>query len=65
MKFEVVSASMGGKSEQKGDTNVGSDQAEVTPANFATYIQQQHEAAASTKSASQLFPFSKTGYAKT
>ncbi len=56
-----ISASIGGKSEQMGDTNVGTDQAEVTPENFATYIQQQDKAAASTKSGSQLFPYCETG----
>ncbi len=55
------SASIGGKSEQMGNTNVGTDQAEVPPANFATYIQQQGKAAAPTKVASQLVPFCETG----
>jgi hypothetical protein len=58
---KLSSAARGGKSEQMGDTHVGMGQAEVNPANFATYIQQQDKAAASTKLASQLFPFCETG----
>jgi hypothetical protein len=48
-------------SVEMGDANVGTDQAEVTSAYFATCIRQQEKAAAPTKSASQLFPFCETG----
>lgn len=58
---KLKSASRGGKSEQMRDTNVGMGQAEMSPANFATYIQQQGKTAASTKSGPQLFPFCETG----
>lgn len=55
------SASLGGKSEQMGDTNAGTGQAEVTTENFSTHIYQQDKAAAPTKLASQLVPFCETG----